>query len=42
MDQLHSRSSDEQIKVLFRGYCHALLSKAPGRKADSRAEDLTG
>jgi len=28
MDQLHRRFSDEQIKVLFRGYCHGLLSRA--------------
>ena len=28
MDQLHRRFSDEQIKVLFRGYCQGLLSRA--------------
>ena len=28
MDQLHKRFSNEQIKVLFRGYCQGLLSRA--------------
>ena len=28
MDQLHRRFSDEQIKVLFRGYYQGLLSTA--------------
>jgi len=31
MDQLHRRFSDEQIKVLFRGYCQGLLSRAEVR-----------
>ncbi len=28
MDQLHRRFTNEQIKVLFRGYCQGLLSRA--------------
>jgi len=28
MDQLHRRFTDEQVRVLFQGYCKGLLSKA--------------
>ena len=28
MDQLYKRFSDEQVKVLFRGYCQGVLSRA--------------
>ena len=28
MDQLHKRFTDEQIKVLFQGYCQGVLRRA--------------
>jgi hypothetical protein len=28
MQQLHRRFTDEQVKVLFRGYCQAVLTRA--------------
>ncbi len=27
MEQLHKRSSDEPIKILFQGYCQGLLTR---------------